>query len=178
MFVVLITEATAECFCCGTAAHRARRDRSLRLLYWIGVWNMTRRCLITHLLFGTSVLLNSPPARWWLTLLAKTRQKTTTCFKVHSCSKLPLNAAQLLGSVRPVRQSVITESHYLDVRRVTEIFKKRTTVLAEKIFTALQCCQLSSAELLLHCTLWNNFISFFLTLGLWWEWWQKSYLIW
>lgn len=106
VFVVLITgneEAAAESFCSGTAAHRARRGRSPRLLCWIGVWNTTRRRLITHLLFGTSVPRNSPPAHWRLTLLAKMRQITTACFKAHSCSKLLLNAAQfgLSGQAEP-----------------------------------------------------------------------------
>lgn len=78
-------KATEESIHAGIAAQWASRNHSSWLLCWIGVWNMTRRCLITHLLFWTSVPLNPPLAHWWLMLLAKKRHALKRAVLINYC---------------------------------------------------------------------------------------------
>lgn len=98
VFVAFDNKATEESIHVGIAAQWASRNHSSRLLCWIGVWNMTRRCLITHLLFWTSVPLNPPLAHWRLTLLAKMCQEAE-CSKACSSYKLLLSSVCSIHSI-------------------------------------------------------------------------------
>lgn len=91
-------KAMEESIHVGIAAQWASRNHSSRLLCWIGVWNMTRRCLITHLLFWTSVPLNPPLAHWRLMLLAKMCQEAE-CSKACSSHKLLLSSVCSINSI-------------------------------------------------------------------------------
>ncbi len=78
-------KAMEESIPAGIAAQWVSRNHSSRLLCWIGVWNVTRCCLITHLLFWTSVPLNPPLAHWWLTLLAEKRHALKRAVLINYC---------------------------------------------------------------------------------------------